>query len=511
MDVKPDISDDADDALTWGGASFRSSVLEARFEEERLPETRRHARALLIAAALLNIGFLPIDWRFFGTPHFWVAVPARLGVIATALLCLLFARRDVGVRALRRTLIAWMAGTALGVAFLVSSHSVLAQFVVVMLPVAYYLAVPVPFRWSLAGGTICSVMLLSGFQAMQPVGREDLGLMLAALTMNVALAMSLMRSNRLGRVAWQSARATLRLSEALADSRASLERIFLASPVPLVLTTSEDGRVLAMSRSAAALLGEQHPRTLRQLYASDGAPDPLMQALVRGGGVAELETPAALADGTTRTLLIRSTVIDGPTGPAVLSCLIDITQRKAVQVSLEYIASTDALTGLRNRMSFLATSRAEMTRAVRARASLSLLMLDIDHFKAINDTHGHSAGDAVLRGFAGICRDVLGVDAIVGRLGGEEFGVLLPDTTLGAARSLAERLREATASARTASGEAHIAITISVGVARVLPQERDLDQSLARADLALYAAKRGGRNRVMVEADGDDDVERARR
>lgn len=503
MDVTSDCSDDADGALEWGGASFRSPALEACFEEERLPDARRHARVLLAAAALLNAGFLFVDWRFYGTPHFWVAISARLGVIATALLCLLVLRRDVGVRPLRWTMIAWMAGTAIGVAFLVSSRSALAQFVVVMLPVAYYLTVPVSFRWLVAGGTTCSALLLFGFQSMQPVGREDVGLMLAALTMNLALAMSITRSNRLVRVAWQSAHAARRLGTALADSRASMERIFLASPVPLVVT-ADDGRILAMSRTSEALLGERHPRTLRQFYTREGAPDPIMQALAGGGGIAELETLAALADGTTRTLLIRATMIDMPTGPAVLSGLIDITERKAVQVSLEHIAATDALTGLRNRMSFFAAARAEMTRATRLRAPLSLMMIDVDHFKAINDTHGHSAGDAVLRGFAGICREALGADAIVGRLGGEEFGVLLPGATTAMARSAAERLREGTAAARTASGESHIAITISVGVARVHAHERDLDQSLARADLALYAAKRNGRNRVMV--DGGDDV-----
>jgi diguanylate cyclase (GGDEF)-like protein len=140
------------------------------------------------------------------------------------------------------------------------------------------------------------------------------------------------------------------------------------------------------------------------------------------------------------TLLVKAAAIDIEGRAAVLAGLVDITRRKAEQTSLEKLASTDALTGLRNRLSFFAAGRAEMLRAARARSPIALLMIDIDHFKRINDSRGHAAGDTALRAFAALCTDRLGPRAIVGRLGGEEFGALLPQTGLASAALVAEDL-----------------------------------------------------------------------
>lgn len=172
----------------------------------------------------------------------------------------------------------------------------------------------------------------------------------------------------------------------------------------------------------------------------------------------------------------------------------------ALAEELRRIATTDELTGLANRRQFLATLEVEVARAERGGRALSLAILDIDHFKRINDTHGHPAGDAALREVAEILRDATRLGDLVGRLGGEEFAVLMPDTDVAQVELAGERLRAAVAARPIAlpSGE-QIAVTLSAGAALLVAGEES-DHLMQRADAALYEAKAGGRNRVRLAA-----------
>jgi len=164
------------------------------------------------------------------------------------------------------------------------------------------------------------------------------------------------------------------------------------------------------------------------------------------------------------------------------------------------MALTDALTGLASRRHFLAEAARELSRARRGHA-LSFLMLDVDHFKAINDTHGHAIGDRVLVELGRTLRAVLREADLAGRLGGEEFGVLLPDADAALARAVAERARAALAAARVPmDGAGPLGFTVSVGVATLEPGDDEAATLIARADAALYDAKRAGRNCVRVAA-----------
>ncbi len=180
----------------------------------------------------------------------------------------------------------------------------------------------------------------------------------------------------------------------------------------------------------------------------------------------------------------------------IVGLSVDITEQKAAQDELRRLATTDVLTGLANRRHFFERAGQELARVRRYGGQVALLLLDADHFKRINDTWGHAAGDEVLRRLAGVLREVPRSTDLAGRLGGEEFGVLLPGTDLDAARVLAERLRECIeAQMFQFDGEA-VRVSASFGVTVLHPDDEAFDSAMARADAALYAAKFAGRNRV---------------
>ncbi|MEW6693926.1 MAG: diguanylate cyclase [Pseudomonadota bacterium] len=164
----------------------------------------------------------------------------------------------------------------------------------------------------------------------------------------------------------------------------------------------------------------------------------------------------------------------------------------------ERLARVDLLTGLATRRAFTEQAQAEVLRAHRYGEPLALIMFDLDHFKAINDSHGHAVGDMVLAGFGRVlAAELRQVDAIA-RLGGEEFVALMPRCDVAAARQAAERVRAVAEQQRLQHHGHSVVLTVSAGVALLDPRDAGWETLLARADAALYEAKRGGRNRVVV-------------
>lgn len=174
----------------------------------------------------------------------------------------------------------------------------------------------------------------------------------------------------------------------------------------------------------------------------------------------------------------------------------DISERKRAERRLAFRASHDLLTRLPNRHSFWGTLKRVHASALRSNRAYCIAMLDLDLFKAVNDEYGHRAGDQVLHGFAALLRQVIREADWTARWGGEEFIVLMPDTTLAQARQSMERLRGVLAASALPAGEQLIHITLSIGIAEYRLEDKRPDSVITRADSGLYQAKRLGRNRV---------------
>jgi diguanylate cyclase (GGDEF)-like protein/PAS domain S-box-containing protein len=176
----------------------------------------------------------------------------------------------------------------------------------------------------------------------------------------------------------------------------------------------------------------------------------------------------------------------------------DVSGRKRMEEELTRLATTDSLTGAANRRVFMDSGAEEAYRARRYNRPLSVLMLDLDHFKRVNDRFGHPTGDEVLVAVTQACRQELRASDLFARLGGEEFAVLMPETELRVARDVGARLLERVEALEVPAEGGPVRVTVSVGVACLRPGDDGVEEVLKRADKALYAAKDAGRNRVVV-------------
>ncbi|WP_051283802.1 sensor domain-containing diguanylate cyclase [Desulforegula conservatrix] len=176
--------------------------------------------------------------------------------------------------------------------------------------------------------------------------------------------------------------------------------------------------------------------------------------------------------------------------------LASIKYSEEAQAKLEFQAKIDALTGLLNRRAFLEELNTEIERSHRYSRSLSLLMIDVDYFKKVNDKYGHSAGDEVLRSMGKLFKDTIRNMDIAGRIGGEEFCVILPETDITSANDAAERIRSRCEDIRITAGSNEIKATLSIGISGLMESDITPESIMERADKALYLAKDNGRNRI---------------
>lgn len=295
------------------------------------------------------------------------------------------------------------------------------------------------------------------------------------------------------------------IEETLRRSSEEIEDLYNHAPCGYH-SLDENGLVVRMNHTELQWLGYSREELVDKIRIFDLFTPASQQAFRENfprfkelGHVQNLEFELVRKDGTVLPVLLSATAIRDASGRYVMSrsTLFDLTERKKLERELERQARIDMLTGLNNRRHFLELAEHELARSRRHGEPLSALMLDVDHFKQFNDTYGHHVGDMVLQKLSEVCIHALREIDILGRLGGEEFAILLPETDSTQAWETAERLRLAVANAdvQIEPGKP-LHFTISIGVASFLATDAQVDTMLKRADAALYEAKNAGRNRV---------------
>ncbi|MEI7813909.1 MAG: diguanylate cyclase [Coriobacteriia bacterium] len=238
-----------------------------------------------------------------------------------------------------------------------------------------------------------------------------------------------------------------------------------------------------------------HPDDVERLQAE------FATILAKDGGTVSVEYDYKCKDGSYKPVeLTAINLVNDPTIGGVLLNYRDITARRHLQEELQRRATTDDLTEVSNRRQFTELAQREISRAGRHHGPVAVALLDIDHFKRINDTFGHSAGDQALIAFVSACKTIIREIDVLARIGGDEFALLLPETTVEQARATAERIRLAVGGLPIESAGIHVSMTVSVGVAGLSAGGETLDELMSCADQALYQAKEAGRNRTVVDA-----------
>ena len=284
------------------------------------------------------------------------------------------------------------------------------------------------------------------------------------------------------------------------SSQESLRRLFDAAPVALIMLDGADDRVVACNERAAqllqadggALVGGPPPE-----FAAEDADRADLLARVRNDGVLAAEVRVESRDGSVRWAQLEARTLTFGDRITVMLGFADIGAQKQSEARLRELATTDPLTGALNRRRLFELASDETRRAERYGRPLCFAMLDLDHFKKVNDRYGHTAGDEALKIVAAAVRAGLRNLDLLARYGGEEFAVVLPETTLETARAAIDRIRAAVAALRLDVGGAAVRLTLSGGVVTWRPGETP-DAVLDRADAALYEAKRRGRNQVIA-------------
>ncbi|NTU76433.1 MAG: sensor domain-containing diguanylate cyclase [Alphaproteobacteria bacterium] len=292
------------------------------------------------------------------------------------------------------------------------------------------------------------------------------------------------------------------LEQRMFDNEQVLRSMLEILPVPIYIARRDDGQLLYVNRKTCLLFQQSVGPLLRRkstdFYIEKQDREQIRELAETLGDIRDVEVKMRTAEGREFTAELAAHAINYGETPAILVALNDITQRKQLENDLFQQANTDALTGISNRRYFLVQAEQELRRARRFARDLSVMMIDLDHFKPINDKLGHATGDAVLESMVKLALESLRQSDIMGRLGGEEFAVILPETNLVAADDVANRLRQHLAERPIVTVKGAVICTASIGVAQLSGKDSSIDELLCRADEALFRAKEKGRNRVEV-------------
>ncbi|WP_257125225.1 sensor domain-containing diguanylate cyclase [Chromohalobacter japonicus] len=350
---------------------------------------------------------------------------------------------------------------------------------------------------------------LSGLLAENPWQIAVLGLIyLLAVVVGMLWVLSLHRQRYLRRQAMEFSREAQRLARESQQYAGEVQDLYENAPCGYH-SLDHDGRIVKINRTELEWLGYRADEVIDTCHYRDfvtpdtrAAFDDAFRDVLSAGQEGAAECVLMCRDGTRLPVIIQASAhVIEERFQYSRATVFDLSERKKLEARLAEQAMADPLTGLWNRRYLKGQAAKEMARARRGGSPLSLIVIDLDHFKRINDTHGHDVGDLVLQSFADTARIQLREGDILCRMGGEEFVILLPDTAPEQAMQVAERLRLAVSTTSVEIGGEVVATgcltyTASLGVARVDPEEASLEPAIKRADEALYAAKNAGRNRV---------------
>jgi diguanylate cyclase (GGDEF)-like protein/PAS domain S-box-containing protein len=296
----------------------------------------------------------------------------------------------------------------------------------------------------------------------------------------------------------------------LLKNEQKLRSVLEILPYPVYIARKSDGQLLFVNRKSCLLFQRSASQFLHtkavDLYVDPQDRINLHNLFKSVQDIRDIEVRMKTAQGRVFIAELAAILLDFNGAPAFLVALNDISQRKELEAELFRQASTDALTGISNRRHFQNLAEQEVRRARRFSRDLTAMMIDIDLFKPINDTFGHATGDTIIQGIVKRALESLRQSDSIGRVGGEEFAVVLPETSLAAAYEVAERLRNHIQEKPIIAGHVAVSCTVSIGIAQLSPQDSHIEDLLHRADLALYAAKKGGRNRVERAQAASPDV-----
>lgn len=476
---------------------FRDRGTENSYRVAKGDQIRLRARLTLLIGAVLFAAAVPYDYEVFaGREVFGLLLAVRLGALLAF---------EVYITAAFLAVVLLHGGE-------VSFHTMSALAIVLVL----YLFLPNLSPLQFVVPPVFSAIFLAIFPLLLGTPPAALFIpLLLLLLVNVFGMLFVRLNNRTQRLEYINLNEQRRLNQALRleiaerqeaerllrASEDNVSRLFDAAPVPLVLSALDTGHVLRANDLALELFGARG-KALAELRAQDFYPDPqergqLAQRVSQDGHVSGLDMRLLAADGTPLEVLLAASRLEYHDEPAMLVGVMDIAMQKRIARQFKRLASLDPLTGIRNRRAFLLDVEQELRRARRGEQVVSVMLVDADDFKRVNDSFGHAVGDTALRAIATALRAELREFDLLGRIGGEEFAILLPGLEIDDALEVAERLRARVENLRIeADGSGALRMTVSIGVAPVDVSSGDIDAALKCADQAMYAAKHEGRNRV---------------
>lgn len=500
---------------------FKDRESEFAYRKNQAAQIGNSTRLTALIAGLIFFGAIPYD--YFGLQFcnfFWLLFAIRGGGLALGIWLAYTANsyRDPKRSNLTTLLVVFEAYIAIGFLIIVlihggdiAFHTISAMAIVL----AFYVFLPNFNRMQFLIPPVFTLLFLALMSF--PLQQSAEAMLIPAIILVLVNAMGWQfarMSNQSHRMAYQSLLTQELLNDELRleieerlRAEDSLQRLFNAAPVPMVLTRGRDGLVIRANQLALKQFGVQSDQ-IDSYRAQDFYVDPkqrsiLFELIHAKGAVHSFEVRMVTAQGGQFDGLISAHQIAFDSDPdCVLVGVMDITEINRIKGELQKLASLDPLTGIRNRRAFFDACETELRRRTRDHQGMSMLLIDVDEFKRINDEYGHAAGDNVLKTLALRLQQHIREFDVLGRIGGEEFAILLPGLDTEAAMEVAERLRTLVKQPIIIDDDKPpFEVTISTGIAEVKPDDQLIDTALSEADRAMYSAKSHGRDRVEIATD----------